>query len=148
MKKSELRNIIRPMVEEIVYSLLQDEEFLNEMITSSITKSDLLSHIISESIKGSMGATSVVVESQKPKPANFVPQNTENKKSNKFNFDKSKIFGKEYEKPSYSLDISAVTGLPPEIFENTKPLNEQGIPGKAPTNDDPGIDITKLPWFK
>tara|TARA_Y100000004_G_scaffold186516_1_gene238155 strand:+ start:78 stop:503 length:426 start_codon:yes stop_codon:yes gene_type:complete len=127
LKKKELRDIIKPIVEECVKDVL--------------LSGGLLSSIISEVVAGVNGATTIVEapEAKKPVVSEAVSQQA-----------RVDALKKKREKLLNAIGSEAYNGV--DIFEGTEPLKKGGSPkksgGYAPFEgvdpSDPGVDITAL----
>ena len=122
MKKSELKNIIKECVREVIF------------------EEGTLSGIVSEVVQG-MGAASLVQEALKPQQRQVSPAAKQQLAETKRQM--LDAVGKN----SYE-DIKQKFANP-ELFEGTKPIvegNGQGaLAGISP--NDPGIDISNIPGF-
>jgi len=130
MKKSEFKNLIKPIVQECIKeSLLED---------------GLISGIIAEVVKGMSSQT--IVETKAPQPK--VDPVMERMKANAFNKEQSGKLKQHKKKLMAAIGGSAYNGV--DLFEGTTPAPAQASPstqaspmsGQNPS--DPGVDISNL----
>ena len=117
MKKSELKNIIKPLVKECIHEVLLEE--------------GLLSNVVSEVAKG-LGSNVVVEQKQKaatPAPKNAPPPELAQHRKKLMN----------------AINKDAYNGV--DIFEGTTPIREASTQPGAPdlgAPGDAGIDISSI----
>ena len=126
MKKSDLKQLIKPLVKECIHEVLLEE--------------GLLSNIVSEVAKGMQ--QNVIVETRQKKPDTLF--NEQQQLNHKTNESRSKL--KEHRKSlMQSIDHEAYNGV--NLFEGTEPIasqeSQQGAPDLGSTHD-PGVDISAL----
>jgi hypothetical protein len=127
MKKSELREIIKPMVEEC----------LQESMQKILLESGLLSAVISEVVAGLNTAAPIVEQRQEVKVEKKEPANKEinTQKINETRNKMLKAIGKD-----------AYGGV--NVFEGTKPSISDSGPSAGALKDtdpnDPGVDISTI----
>jgi hypothetical protein len=124
MKKSELKNIIKECVKEVIF------------------EEGVLSGIITEVAQGLQ--TNTLAERSAPAPRQSVPQR---EASQQLRETKQQVISAI---TSNSYDDVKKKFTNPELFEGTKPIVEQSsrggsLSGVAP--GDPGVDISNIPGF-
>ena len=128
MNKSDLKNLIKPMVKECIHEVLLEE--------------GLLSNIVSEVAKGMQG--NVMVESAPKQSKKMFDENLRVNKS----IDKSKKLKEHRTALMKSIGRDAYNGV--NLFEGTEAMTaEESSAPKAGTVDlgsskDPGVDISSL----
>jgi len=127
MKKSELREIIKPMVEEC----------LQESMQKILLESGLLSAVISEVVAGLNTAAPIVEQKQPAKVESKEPAKKESN-SQKINETRKRM-----------LDVvgkGSYGGV--NVFEGTQPAVSDSSPHAGPLKDtdpnDPGVDISEI----
>jgi hypothetical protein len=127
MKKSELREIIKPMVEEC----------LQESMQKILLESGLLSAVISEVVAGLNTAAPIVEQKQPAKVEKKEPANKESN-SQKINETRKRMLD--------AIGKDAYSGV--NVFEGTKPsIPDSGTdngPFKGTDPDDSGVDIGSI----
>jgi hypothetical protein len=125
VKKSELKEIIKPIVEECI----------SESIHKIILESGVLSSVISEVVRG-LDDKPVLSEATKEKKVS----------SRKTEEDVSKKINETKERLMTAIGKNSYGGV--NIFEGTTPAPEQSAPGKGPLADtdpnNPGVDISSI----
>ena len=127
MKKTELKQLIKPMVKECIHEILLEE--------------GLLSNVVSEVAKGIQ--QSVIVETKQPQRTKPRPDERQqlNRKANE---SRSKL--KEYRSNLMStIGDSAYNGV--NLFEGTEPIQESKSTQGAPDLGNPsdaGVDISSI----
>jgi hypothetical protein len=118
MKKSDLKQLIKPLVRECIHEVLLEE--------------GLLSNVVSEVAKGMQG--NLMVESQ-PARQQPVSQN-ENIFTKDLQRERKKLLGQ--------LGKDAYNGV--DLFENTSPSQEDPSPGSIDLGapNDAGVDISSI----
>ena len=132
MKKSELKQILKPLV--------------NECIRESLLEGGMISGIISEVVKG-MSTTPLAGTPPAPLKEQVDPV-AERMKANAFNTQESSKLKEHKKKLMSAIGASSYNGV--DLFEGTTPTPAQSSPhqqaaplsGQAPT--DPGVDISNL----
>ena len=126
MKKSDLKQLIKPLVKECIHEVLLEE--------------GLLSNVVSEVVKG-MQQNVIVEARQKKSDTLFNEQQQLNRKTNE---SRSKL--KEHRKSLIdSMNKEAYNGV--NLFEGSEPLqNRQSNQGAPDLGDrrDSGVDISSL----
>ena len=131
MKKSDLKQLIKPLVKECIHEVLLEE--------------GLLSNIISEVVKGTQG--NLVVETRKQQPEQMFTENMQMKRKT----DESRQKLKDHrQKLLEAVGKDAYNGV--NLFEDTTPLKQGGNPAgpaEMPSvlGDDPGdagVDISSI----
>ncbi len=127
MKKSELREIIKPMVEEC----------LQESMQKVLLESGLLSAVISEVVAGLNTAAPIVEQKQSAKAENKEPAKKEIN-TQKINETRKRMLD--------AIGKDAYSGV--NVFEGTKPAMPESAPNAGPLKDtdpsDPGVDISEI----
>ena len=129
MKKSQLKQILKPLV--------------NECIKQSLMEDGLISGIIAEVVRG-MSTTAPIVEVKTP-PAD---PDFERLKKNAFNEEQSKNLQEHRNKLLKAVGRESYNGV--DLFEGTTPAPAQASPAAMarPLSDqdprDPGVDIGSL----
>ena len=127
MKKSELREIIKPMVEEC----------LQESMQKILLESGLLSAVISEVVAGLNTAAPIVEQKQEVKVESKEPAKKEIN-THKINETRKRMLD--------AIGKDAYSGV--NVFEGTKPAMSESAPNAGPLKDtdpqDPGVDITEI----
>ena len=129
MKKSELKKILKPLIDEC--------------IKESLMEDGLISGIIAEVVRG-MNAAQPIVETQQPQADPVV----ERMKRNAFDAEQSNKLKEHKKKLMAAIGGGAYNGV--DLFEGTSPAPAQGSPaaaaspmsGMAPA--DAGVDISNL----
>ena len=131
MKKSDLKQLIKPLVKECIHEVLLEE--------------GLLSNVVAEVAKGMQG--NLVVETRKQQPEQIFNENMKMKRKT----DESRQKLKEHRKRLLdAIGADAYNGV--NLFEDTTPLKQAGNPTGAPQvpsvlGDDPGdagVDISSI----
>jgi len=131
MKKSDLKQLIKPLVKECIHEVLLEE--------------GLLSNIISEVVKGTQG--NLVVETRRGQPEQMFNENMQMKRKT----DESRQQLKEHRRKLLdAVGKEAYNGV--NLFEDTTPIKQGGNPTGAPEipsvlGDDPadaGVDISSI----
>ena len=124
VKKSELKEIIKPIVEECI----------SESIHKIILESGVLSSVISEVVRGINKP--VIAESKKEKKIN----------SRKAEEDVTKKINETKERLMTAIGKKSYGGV--NVFEGTTPAPEPSSPAKGPLSDtdpnNPGVDISSI----
>ena len=129
MKKSELKKILKPLI--------------NECIKESLLEDGLISGIIAEGVKG-VGVPQPIVEAAPPK----VDPMKERMRRNAFTQEQSKKLKEHKNKLMSAIGGSAYNGV--NLFEGTTPapgetsLSQQASPLSGQAADDAGVDIAGL----
>jgi len=120
MKKSKLKDALKPVIKECISEILIEEGFLSK--------------IISETINGVKTSSIVVEEVNKP----IFSQNK------KLTNQKSKLT-EARKKVSKALGSDAYNGV--DVFADVKPLRESfpSSPLEGAEPEDPGVDISSIP---
>ena len=131
MKKSDLKQLIKPLVKECIHEVLLEE--------------GLLSNVVAEVAKGMQG--NLVVETRKQQPEQIFNEDMKMKRKT----DESRQKLKEHRKRLLdAIGADAYNGV--NLFEDTTPLKQAGNPTGAPQvpsvlGDDPGdagVDISSI----
>jgi hypothetical protein len=131
MKKSDLKQLIKPLVKECIHEVLLEE--------------GLLSNVVAEVAKGMQG--NLVVETRKQQPEQMFNENLQMKRKT----DDSRQKLKEHRKKLLdAVGQDAYNGV--NLFEDTTPIKQGGNPAGAPEmpsvlGDDPtdaGVDIGSI----
>ena len=131
MKKSDLKQLIKPLVKECIHEVLLEE--------------GLLSNVVAEVAKGMQG--NLVVETRKQQPEQIFNENLQMKR--KTNESRQKL--KDHRKKLLdAIGADAYNGV--DLFEGTNALNKAGNPSAAPEmpsvlGEDPGdagVDISSI----
>jgi len=132
MKKSDLKQLIKPLVKECIHEVLLEE--------------GLLSNVVAEVAKGMQG-NNLVVEARSPQPERMFNENLQMKRKT----DESRQKLKEHRKKLLdAVGRDAYNGV--NLFENTAPLKQASNPTGGPEmppvlGDDPGdagVDISSI----
>ena len=129
MKKSDLKELIKPLVKECIHEVLLEE--------------GLLSNIVSEVAKGMQG--NLIVETKQKPTRSFVDEDARIKRQSEITNSKLKTHRK---KLMESIGADAYNGV--NLFEGTDPMTNQEASGQKqgsvdlgnPT--DAGVDISSL----
>jgi hypothetical protein len=131
MKKSDLKQLIKPIVKECIHEVLLEE--------------GLLSNVVAEVAKGMQG--NLVVETRKQQPEQIFNENLQIKRKT----DDSRQKLKDHRKKLLdAVGADAYNGV--NLFEDTTPIKQGGNPTGAPEmppvlGDDPGdagVDISSI----
>jgi hypothetical protein len=131
VKKSDLKQLIKPLVKECIHEVLLEE--------------GLLSNVVAEVAKGMQG--NLVVETRKQQPEQIFNEDMKMKRKT----DESRQKLKEHRKRLLdAIGADAYNGV--NLFEDTTPLKQAGNPTGAPQvpsvlGDDPGdagVDISSI----
>ena len=131
MKKSDLKQLIKPLVKECIHEVLLEE--------------GLLSNVVAEVAKGMQG--NLVVETRREQPEQMFNENMQMKR--KTNESRQKL--KEHRRKLLdAVGADAYNGV--NLFEDTTPIKQGGSPSGAPEmpsvlGDDPGnagVDISSI----
>jgi len=133
MKKSELRQMLKPLVQECVRETLLEE--------------GLLSNIVSEVIKG-VSPLLTETRTHKQKPSNSVPQQQTMLEQQRQNLHEEKRRRLKEQK----IKMLNATGFGNEIFEGVEPLSQGGSTSDTPQPGvladidptDAGVDISGI----
>jgi len=132
MKRSELKNTIKPLVKECISEILLEE--------------GLLSNIVSEVAKGMSTGTVITERAPPPNTSSHVSASEKISRLRR-QTDASKGLQKSREKLMESLGSDAYGGV--NLFEGIQPAPEQKSPENAAANPlgdvephDPGVDIS------
>ena len=131
MKKSDLKQLIKPLVKECIHEVLLEE--------------GLLSNIVSEVAKGMQG--NLVVETRKQQPEQLFNENLQMKRKTDDSRQKLKEHRRKLLDP---VGTDAYNGV--NLFEDTTPIKQGGNPSGAPEvpsvlGEDPsdaGVDISSI----
>jgi len=128
MKRDELKKILKPLIKECIKEVIFEE--------------GVLSTLVSEAVIG-VSQTSQLLESKSNN--NQMSKEERNVQKRSDNIAKRK-------KLLDAIGKEAYNGV--NIFENTLPLSDIGVPGSAPATsgplshvapDDPGVDLSQIP---
>jgi len=128
MKKSDLKQLIKPLVKECIHEVLLEE--------------GLLSNVVSEVARGLQG--NLVVEAQQKQPQNLVDEDLQIKRKT----DISRVKIKEYRRKLMdAVGKDAYGGI--DLFEGTEPMQGQGPQQEQGQTDlgnpgDAGVDISSI----
>ena len=128
MKKSDLKQLIKPLVKECIHEVLLEE--------------GLLSNVVSEVARGLQG--NLVVEAQQKQPQNLVDEDLQIKRKT----DISRVKIKEHRRKLMdAVGKDAYGGI--DLFEGTEPMHSQKPQqeqGQADLGDpsDAGVDISSI----
>ena len=129
MKKSDLKQLIKPLVKECIHEVLLEE--------------GLLSNVVSEVARGLQG--NLVVEAQQKQPQNLVDEDLQIKRKT----DISRVKIKEHRRKLMdAVGKDAYGGI--DLFEGIEPMQgqgpQQGQEGQADLGDpsDAGVDISSI----
>ena len=131
MKKSDLKQLIKPVVKECIHEVLLEE--------------GLLSNVVAEVAKGMQG--NLVVETRREQPEQMFNENLQMKRKT----DDSRQKLKEHRKKLLdAVGADAYNGV--NLFEGTDPMTTAGNPASGPEmpsvlGDDPGnagVDISSI----
>lgn len=134
MKRSELKQLIKPIVEEC--------------IKDALLTSGLLTSVISEVVAGVQKG--LVVEQTQPQPQQIQQPVVQEQKNTISEEEKRKILENK-KKLLDAIGTSSYNGV--DVFEGTKPLKKGGAPSKSSGGykafegidpNDPGVNIDKL----
>ena len=129
MKKSDLKELIKPLVKECIHEVLLEE--------------GLLSNIVSEVAKGMQG--NLIVERKQKPTRSFVDDDARIKRQTEITNSKLKTHRK---KLMESIGADAYNGV--NLFEGTEPMTSQEAAGKKQGSvdlgnpNDAGVDISSL----
>jgi hypothetical protein len=135
MKKSELKKLLKPLVQEC--------------IREALIENGILAAVVTEVIQGVQGAT-VIRESIKPTSAPRQEASDDSERRAKADQARQHL-QEQKNKVLESIGTGAYNGV--DIFEGTTPLKSAGSPGSAPSPgsalsgvdpSDPGINIDAL----
>ena len=133
MKKSELRELLKPIVKECV----------NE----ALFENGILAAVVTEVLQGVQGASVIRESAPAPRPQQVAEDDDKRQAAERA----QRALEEQKKKVLESIGKSSYNGV--DIFEGTTPLRSGGSPGKpAPTGspmsgiapDDPGINIDAL----
>jgi hypothetical protein len=131
MKKSDLKQLIKPLVKECIHEVLLEE--------------GLLSNVVAEVAKGMQG--NLVVETRKQQPEQMFNENMQMKRKT----DESREKLKEHRKKLLdAIGADSYNGV--DLFEGTQPLSKPGRAGGGPEmppvlgedSGDAGVDISSI----
>ena len=129
MKKSDLKELIKPLVKECIHEVLLEE--------------GLLSNIVSEVAKGMQG--NLIVERKQKSTRSFVDEDVRIKRQSEITNSKLKTHRK---KLMESIGADAYNGV--NLFEGTEPMTSQEAAGQKQGSvdlgnpADAGVDISSL----